>query len=230
MSNVFPPAKQQFVPSSTSMSQTNAQQQPLLNTFSELEGPDEAAHVEKYEPDQMARLHFLIHSNKLLQSFANAFPACSSTQMAKNFFMNMFPNLPIKIDYATHNEMKYALNEKQKAQVDEWINQFYKVMTHKVQFNGKEFQVSQYFQYRKQEGWSFVIQHVKLIQLLNLPAKWNNMSDTSKEQMWRYMDLLFKDSKEFVGFKNLENLIPKEMKIQLENMICVCVKIWTIIY
>ena len=32
------------------------------------------------------------------------------------------------------------------------------------------------------------------------------------------MDILYRDAKQFMGFKNLENLIPPEMRAQLENM------------
>lgn len=208
-----PVAKQQFTPS---VGQSAAPTFTL--SPAELDGPDEPEVSAQHEPDDMARLHFLIHCNKMLQSFAKAFPSCPSTKMAKMHLMQTFPRLPTKIDYNTHAEMNYPLNQGQKETVDGWIKQFYQVMTHKVTFNGRKFQVAQYFQHKKKEAWSFVIKHVKMIQMLNLGAKWNQMSHNSQNMMWRYMDLLFRDAKQFMGFKNLENLIPPEMRAQLEGM------------
>ncbi len=216
MSNLFgqPPAKQPFARS------TGGGPAPtfLAPSNTELDPPDEPTMMAQYEPDEMARMHFLIHCHKMLTSFAKAFPSCPSTQLARTHLTSTFPRLPLKIDYNSHAEMQYSLNEKQKTQVDGWIKQFYQVMTHKVNFQGREFQVSQYFQHKKKEAWGFVIKHVKMIQMLNLENKWGAMSQGSQDYMWRYMDLLYRDAKQFMGFKNLENLIPQEMRDQLESM------------
>ena len=217
MSTSFqPPAKQPFQRSMTV--QPHPQAIPTFATSTELEGPDEPEITTNYEPDDMARLHFLIHSKKMLVSFAKAFSQCPSTQMAKAFLDNMFPRLPTKIDNHTHAEMNYKLNEKQKQQVTEWIQQFYNVMQAKVPFQGKTLQVAQFFQHRKAQGWGFMVKHVKMIGMLNLENKWAKMSPTSQNNMWRFIDLLYKDAKQFMGFKNLENLIPPQMRSQLESM------------
>ena len=218
MSNLFgqPPAKQPFA----QVSSTGGGPAPsfMAQTSTELDAPDEPEVSEQFEPDDMARMSFLIHCHKMLTSFAKAFPSCPSTQLARTHLASTFPRLPIRIDYNSHAEMRYPLNEAQKAQVDGWIKQFYQVMTHKVTFQGREFQVSQYFQHKKKEGWGFVIKHVKMIGMLHLEQKWAKMSQSSRDVMWRYMDLLYRDAKQFVGFKNLENLIPQEMRDQLETM------------
>lgn len=187
-----------------------------LNT--ELEPPDEPEVQREYDPDAIARIHFLIHSQKMLCSFAKSFPQCTSTQMAQTLFTNLFPNLPPKIDHLAHREMNYQLNDNQKGQVDGWIQTFYQTMTHKVKVNQREFQVWQFFKHRKPEAWGYVIQQVRMIQMLQLRNKWGNMSDGSKNAMWRYMDLLYKDAKQFMGFKNLEKMIPQEMRTQVENI------------
>lgn len=208
-----PPAKQPFAPSTGGGGAPSFALSPT-----DLEPPDEPEVEGQHEPDEVARMHFLIHCNKMLTSFAKAFRSCPSTQTARLFLENTFPRLPSKIDNNTHAEMNYTLSEKQKEVVDGWIKQFYQVMTHKVTFQGREFQVSQYFQHRKKEGWGFVIKHVKMIGMLHLEKKWATMTQGSQNSMWRYMDLLYRDSKQFMGFKNLENLIPKEMRSQLEGM------------
>lgn len=219
MSDIFgqPASKQQYQPSvgGSAPSQNVFAQ---MSTSTELEGPDEPEVQTNYEPDDMARMHFLIHSNKMLMSFAKAFPSCASTQMAKAYISNQFPRLPLRVDNNTHAEMRYPMNEQQKKTVTDWISQFYKVMTHKVTFNGKTVQVAQFFQHRKPQGWGFVVKHIKMIGMLNLQAKWSKMSDSSKNNMWRFMDILYRDAKQFMGFKNLENLIPPKMRAQLEQM------------
>lgn len=225
MSDIFgqPPAKQQFQQQQPHQQQAgqpafNASMFQSMATNTELEGPDEPEVETQYEPDDMARMHFLIHSNRMLQSFAKAFPSCASTQMAKAFLTNTFPRLPLKIDNSTHAEMRYPLNDAQKNQVNEWIQQLHKVMTHTVNFQGKQVQVSQLFQHRIPQGWGFVVQHVKMIGMLNLQSKWSKMSPGSQKNMWRYMDILYRDAKQYMGFKHLENLIPPQMKQQLEAM------------
>lgn len=213
-----PPSKQQFQPNVGGGGASAQNMFAQLSTSTELEGPDEPEVQNNYEPDDMARMHFLIHSNKMLTSFAKAFPSCASTQLAKTYISSQFPRLPLRVDNNTHAEMAYPLNDKQKQTVTEWITQFYNIMTHKVTFDGKSVQVCQFFQHRKPQGWNFLIQHVKMIGMLNLQAKWGTMSDSSKRSMWRFMDILYRDAKQFMGFKNLENLIPPEMRAQLENM------------
>lgn len=214
MSNLFgqPPAKQAF--------SQNIQGGGPAPSFSlqpsELDGPDEPESTTNYDPMEMARMHFLIHCNKMLTSFAKAFPSCPSTQIAKNHLASTFPRLPVKIDHNSHAEMQYPLNDKQKEQVTGWIKQFYQVMTHKVNFKGREFQVSQYFQHRKPEAWGFVIKHVKMIGMLHLEQKWPKMSQSSQNSMWRYMDLLYRDAQQFMGFSNFEKFIPKQMRDQME--------------
>jgi hypothetical protein len=185
----------------------------------EIEGPDEPENQDAHEPDDLARMSFLIHAAKMMISFAKSNPSCGSTQMGKSYLLNTFPNLPLRIDYNGHAEMRYSLSPAQKTSVDGWIDQLYKTMNHEVTSpDGRKFRVSQYFEHKKVQAWQFMSQGFKMVGMLNLGAKWNTMSAGSQNAMWRYMELLLKDARQFVGNKNLENFIPKEMRSELEGL------------
>lgn len=214
-SSSCPPTKQPFAPTST-------QGQGGFNlAMPELEGPEEASMpaIPTYEPDAMAMVHFAIHAGKMVRSFAKLDPGCPTTQLAHMGFAKNFPNLPVKIDYNHHTEMKYTLSAAQKKTIEGWIQQLHTVMNHKLPHEGKEYAVSVYVQHKHPGVWKFIEQHVQMMKILNVSSKMDKMSEQSRNFVWKFTDLLYKDAKKFMGFRNLEKLIPEEMRTKLGGML-----------
>jgi hypothetical protein len=216
-----PAHKQMFRPNAGGGGDSSGGSKALFGAGStELEGPDEPDEpAQVHEPDAIATMHFLVHAGKMLRSFAKSFPACVTTQMARAHLDNTFPDLPAKIDMVAQSEMKYPLNDKQRSMVTDWINQFHAVMKKKVTYAEKQYEVAQYFQHRKPEAWGFMVSGFKMIGMLGLGQKWSTMSESSRNAMWRYVDLMYRDARQYVGYNALSTVIPPEMRDHIQALL-----------
>lgn len=191
------------------------------NNQYDMEDPDVPEEGEQYDPKDLARMHFLIIAGQLMRKFHKAFPTCPTTSLAKGMFDKNFPRIAPKIDKDQHREMTYPITAKQIQQADQLLKQFHDCMHSKItmnrgQPNQMEVQASEFFKNRDKRAWIIISQKIPMMRMLGIDKKMSIMTPQNQQRCWRFVDLLYAETKKFAACKHLESMIPQEMKQKLE--------------
>ena len=194
----------------------------VANGQGEMEDPIVPDAGEQYDPKDMAMIHFLIYAGQLLRSFHKGFPTCLTTTAAAAMYAQNFPRAPLRIDPEKHLEMTYKLNPKQTANLTTMLKQFHDCMHAEITMNKgtpqeTKVKVMEFFKRRDNRAWLLISQKVAMVKALDIPGKLATMKKSNVIRCWKFIDLLYGETKKFVACRHLESMIPEQMKEKLQS-------------
>lgn len=169
----------------------------------------------QFEPHELALMRFIIYARMMIHDFVRVSQGDPVIGMVANQFEQMFPNLPPSIDYQNHAEMRYPLSDSQKQSIVTFMKQLYDVMEQPVG-QGTVFHL---LHNKRPEVWTYLHKEVQLLQFLNVPGRFQKLSQGSQNALYKYVMYLHNEAKIRIGYEKLNQIIPKELEAQCQKML-----------